>query len=177
VQARLAALQNDAATGQLADLSSLTVAGWLDMAKGRVQPKTHLRYEQLVRRRVNRTSAASNWRSWSRSTSNKCSPPSPEPASRQAVSRWPGRCSKALRDAVKLRLIRTNPAADVEKPKPGKARVRVYDEAQARALLAAATGHCLYALLIVALATRMRQGELFTLPWQDADIQADSVHV
>jgi hypothetical protein len=39
---------------------------------------------------------------------------------------------KALRDALRLRLIPNNPAADVEKPRPVKTTMQVYDEAQAR---------------------------------------------
>ena len=68
---------------------------------------------------------------------------------------------KALRDAVRLHLIPSNPAAEVQKPRPDKPKMQVYDEAQARALLAAASAHRLYALFVLALDTGMRQGELF----------------
>jgi integrase len=68
-------------------------------------------------------------------------------------------------------LIRSNPAADVEKPKPLKAKVQVYYEAQARALLTAAVGHPLEALFVLALDTGMRQGELFALLWSDVDFE------
>jgi integrase len=47
--------------------------------------------------------------------------------------------------------------------------MRVYDEAQARRLMAAASGHRLYALFVLALDTGMRQGELFALSWDDVD--------
>jgi len=57
VQEKLRQLQHDAATGKLADAGSITVqewlTTWLETVKTRVQPKTHLRYEQLVRLRVN----------------------------------------------------------------------------------------------------------------------------
>lgn len=82
---------------------------------------------------------------------------------------------KALRDAVRLRLIVNNPASEVEKPRPGKTRMEVYDEAQAKALLDAAASHRLYALFVLALDTGMRQGELFALCWEDIDFDAGSV--
>src|SRR5262249_21187567 len=53
VQEKLRQLQHDAAAGRLADAGGMTVAEWLarwlETVKSRVQPKTHLRYEQLVR--------------------------------------------------------------------------------------------------------------------------------
>lgn len=84
---------------------------------------------------------------------------------------------KALRDAVRLRLLPNSPASEVEKPRPGKKRMQVYDEAQAKALLDAAASHRLYALFVLAQDTGMRQGELFALCWQDVDFDAGSVFI
>src|SRR5262249_12970484 len=58
VQEKLRQIQNDAATGKLADAGTLTVAEYLtrwleNTARPKVQPKTHLTYEQLARLRVN----------------------------------------------------------------------------------------------------------------------------
>jgi integrase len=53
----------------------------------------------------------------------------------------------------------------------------VSDEAQARALLTAASSHRLYALFLLALDTGMRQGELFAQCWEDIDFDAGSVLV
>ena len=82
---------------------------------------------------------------------------------------------KALRDAVRMRLLASNPVADVEKPKPGKAKMQVYDEGQALTLLDAAAGDRHYAVFVLALDTGMRQGELFALNWLDIDFQAGSI--
>jgi integrase len=182
VQEKLRKIQHDAATGQLADAGAMTVkewlTTWLETSKARIQPKTHLRYEQIVRLRINPHLGAAKLA--------KLAPVHVQQlfsALERATVSARGRqmagtiLHKALRDAVRLRLIPSNPAAEVEKPRPSKPRMQVYDEAQARALLAEAASHRLYALFVLALDTGMRQGELFALCWEDIDFDAGSVLV
>jgi integrase len=182
VQEKLRQMQHDAATGKLTDAGSITVqewlTTWLETVKTRVQPKTHLRYEQLVRLRINPHLGGTRLA--------KLAPVHVQQLftalERAAVSARGRQMAgtllhKALRDAVRLHLIPGNPAAEVEKPRPDKPKMLVYDEAQARALLAAAAGNRLYALLVLALDTGMRQGELFALQWADIDFDAGSVLV
>jgi integrase len=182
VQEKLRQLQHDASTGKLADAGSITVqewlTTWLDMAKTRVQPKTHLRYEQIVRLRVSPHLGGTRLAKLApvhvQQLFAALERAGVSPRGRQMAGTL---LHKALRDAVRLRLITTNPAAEVEKPKPGKPKMQVYDEEQARALLAAASGDRLYALFVLALDTGMRQGELFALEWCDIDFEAGSVQV
>src|SRR5262249_31777048 len=55
-QEKVRRLQTDASNGRLDDAAGMTVRAWLDRwldtARSRVQPKTHLRYEQLIRLRI-----------------------------------------------------------------------------------------------------------------------------
>jgi integrase len=182
VQEKLRQLQHDAATGRLAEANTLTVkewlTTWLETAKSRVQPKTYLRYEQLVRLRINPHLGGTRLA--------KLAPVHIQQLftalEREGVSARGRQMAgtlfhKALRDAVRLHLIPFNPAAEVEKPRPDRPKMEVYDEAQVRALLAVASSHRLYALFVLALDTGMRQGELFALAWDDLDLEAGTVLV
>jgi integrase len=74
---------------------------------------------------------------------------------------------RALKRAVSWKLKGFNPAAEVEKPKVARRDIPVITPDQAAALLDAAAGHRLEALFVLAVASGMRQGELFGLRWQD----------
>jgi integrase len=84
---------------------------------------------------------------------------------------------RAMKRAVAWKLKGFNPAADVEKPKVTRRDIPTISPDQANALLAAAAGHRLEALFVFAVASGMRQGELFGLRWQDVDATAGEVHV
>jgi integrase len=83
----------------------------------------------------------------------------------------------ALNRAVKLRLIRHNPALDVSKPKLGKRDMLILDERQVKRLLEQARPHQLYALFALAVGTGMRQGEILGLHWPDVDFERGTVQV
>jgi hypothetical protein len=121
VQEKLRRLQTDASTGRLDDAGGMTVGTWLDRwldtARSRLQPKTHLRYEQLVRLRIVPVLGSVKLA--------KLAPVHVQQLftvlEREKVSargrQMAGRVlHKSLRDAVRLRLIASNPAADVRSP-------------------------------------------------------------
>jgi integrase len=82
----------------------------------------------------------------------------------------------ALNYAVMMRLIQANPAA-VEEPKKPKREMLFLDDAQGKALLAAAPGAAVGPLVTVAVATGCRQGELLALGWEDFDPRAGTLSV
>jgi integrase len=84
---------------------------------------------------------------------------------------------RALKRAVAWKLKGFNPAAEVERPKVIRRDIPVITPEQASALLEAAAGHRLESLFVFAIASGMRQGELFGLRWQDVDTKAGAVHV
>lgn len=59
----------------------------------------------------------------------------------------------------------------------GQREMQPLNPDQARALLGAARGEKLEALYVLALTTRMRQGELLGLKWEDIDVEAETLHV
>jgi integrase len=84
---------------------------------------------------------------------------------------------KALKAAVRLRLIRYNPCPDVEKPRPIKKEMKFWNSDQASQFLKGAKEDRLHAMYVLALATGMRQGELFGLQWEDIDFGQSAVSV
>jgi integrase len=83
----------------------------------------------------------------------------------------------ALRNAVELRLVASNPCQAVRSPKLPSREMNVLDEFQAKKVLDAAAGSRLFALFVVAIATGMRQGELFALKWSDIDLKRGSISI
>ncbi|MGB8344694.1 MAG: site-specific integrase [Ktedonobacteraceae bacterium] len=84
---------------------------------------------------------------------------------------------EALDNAVRWNIVSRNICDAVTPPKPGKHEAQTLTPDQARKLLATVKGHDLEALLIVALTTGMRHGELLALKWQDIDLESSSLQV
>jgi integrase len=84
----------------------------------------------------------------------------------------------AMKTALRYRLIDSNPAREVERPKKPHREPKWRSAAEA-AFLAhpAVAGHKLFALFRLALDTGMRQVELLALRWPDVDFAARTVHV
>jgi integrase len=76
----------------------------------------------------------------------------------------------ALNKALTWKLIRSNPAVACSLPKIVKQEPKALDETQTAWYLAAAQGHWLYPILLVAAATGGRRGELLALTWRDVDM-------
>jgi integrase len=84
---------------------------------------------------------------------------------------------KALKDAVRWRLVPYNVADAVTPPRPTKPEITPLTAEQVKMLLAAARGRKLEALYIVAVTTGMRIGEMFGLKWSDVDLEAGVLRV
>lgn len=85
--------------------------------------------------------------------------------------------SIALNYAVRLKLIAFNPARGVAKPKGPKRDMLFMDHAQAKAVRLTAAGRPVGALVITALGTGCRQGELLALAWDDIDLRRGKLTV
>jgi integrase len=84
---------------------------------------------------------------------------------------------RALKQAVRWRLLPFNLAADVDRPRGDKAEISPLTAAQAGALLKAARGNRLEALYVLAVTTGMRLGELLGLQWADVDLAGKAIMV
>jgi integrase len=85
--------------------------------------------------------------------------------------------SAALNQAVRQRLLATNPVRQVRKPKPRPREIRPFTDKEARRFLEALKTYRLYALFALALGSGMRQGELFGLRWCDVDLEKEELAV
>ena len=82
---------------------------------------------------------------------------------------------KALKHAVGLGLLSSNPTDAVIRPVPKQEEMQILNEGQVNQLLASASGHRLEALYYLAISTGARIGELLGLKWDDVDFNQRTV--
>jgi Phage integrase, N-terminal SAM-like domain/Phage integrase family len=85
--------------------------------------------------------------------------------------------NKALNQAVAWRLLKHNPCASVDRPKPKDKEQRTWSRAEAQRFLDATETHRHGLLWRVALATGLRRGELQALHWEDVDLERGSLTI
>jgi integrase len=83
----------------------------------------------------------------------------------------------AFAEAVRWGLVPRNVVALVRPPRKAHVEVVALTVEQARALLVAATGNRFEELLVLALKTGMRRGELLALRWEDVDLDKGVLQV
>lgn len=85
--------------------------------------------------------------------------------------------SRSLKQAVKWDLLIRNVCLAVDPPRVAKRCVEVLSPAQVTDLLSEAKGHRLEAILMVAIGTGMRLGEIFALKWENVDLDRAVLYV
>jgi len=84
---------------------------------------------------------------------------------------------RALNVAVRWGLIARNACDMVDQPKVKRREISPLTVEEVQALLKVSEDHRLHALFVLAVATGLRQGELFALHWQDIDLKAGTLAV
>src|SRR5258708_4834153 len=84
---------------------------------------------------------------------------------------------KALDDAVRLGILARNVCDAVAARGREQCERQRLSAEQYQQLLAAAKGHNMEALFVLALTTGMRRGEILALKWQDIDFSHNTLHV
>jgi integrase len=84
---------------------------------------------------------------------------------------------KALENAVRWRLVPRNICEDVSSPRATRYEMQSLTMDQAQRLMEAARGHRFEVLLLLALVTGMRRGELLSLRWKDIQLEEKCLHV
>jgi integrase len=86
--------------------------------------------------------------------------------------------NKALKQAVKERLIYSNPSKGVELPtKQEEEKLHIWNKKQVSRFLARAKKHKYYMIFFLAVNTGMRRGELLGLKWKDIDFNKKRLEV
>lgn len=95
----------------------------------------------------------------------------------RTIARAFGFVRQALKRAVKTRRIQWNPIDGVEAPHDRPPEAKAFDLAEVQQLLQAASGHEYEALIVLAMHTGMRWGELGGLLWSDVDLDKSVIYV
>lgn len=100
------------------------------------------------------------------------------PLSASSISKHHWVLHSALESAVDWELIRRNPAAKVRCPRPEEEpSVRALDDGEKALVLAVTEGKSIHGVVLLALATGMRRGEIIALRWADVDLDAGTISV
>lgn len=152
---------------------------WLDaVAKATVRPSTQERNESCVRVhivphlgkvRLNKLTGQQIQIVYGRLADEGLAPAS--------VVRVHAVLHRALKMAVRWKLIASNPADDVDKPQVGRSEMQHLSKAQVEALLEHATDAVFRAFYALAATTGLRRGELLALKWSDVDFDRGTVLV
>ena len=175
---KLGGLRSDARAGIVAEPSRVTVGEYADnwietVAKQRVRSTTLANYKRLVKLhivpqigglRLTRLTPL-HLQSWQVALEKAGVSPSQRHAAHVLLK-------TVLSHALKLGLIGRNPLDAIDRPRVETKELQVLDPGQVRKLLETAEGHRLKPLLVLAVATGARQGELFGLQWRHIDLEA-----
>ena len=183
---KLTELLEEVRTGQHVDPSKLTLAQWLTtwitLVEPSVRPASFTRYSGIVENHLLEAPIAAipiqEIRSSHIEAYYATIPVGSRPVHHTVLRR-------ALRKAVKDKILRVNPAADLDhsprrRKKPDEAaRVNCWTVTEAKMFLTAAkaAGPQAGALYAVALDSGARKGELCGLPWSDVDLDAGTIRI
>jgi len=100
-----------------------------------------------------------------------------EGLSATTVNRVRATLRRALNRALKLGLVQRNVASLADAPTPKSKQIEPLTREQAATLLETIEGHRLEPLIVLALATGLRQGEILGLSWTDVDLDSGTLTV
>jgi integrase len=178
--AKLDQLRGEARVGTLPEGGAMTVGQlldrWLESSKGKTGERTHEERERIVKNHLRpRVGNLKLAKVNALHVEGLASDMRRDGASAWTVQHAAVVFGTALGHAVRLKLIPSNPAMAVAKPKVPAKEMRCLTDRQAKELLDAAKGQNVYPLLVLALATGCRQGELLGLKWDDIDLKAGAL--
>ncbi|WFU28343.1 tyrosine-type recombinase/integrase [Bradyrhizobium sp. CB1717] len=161
------------------------LTAWIDHIKSQVSPKTHERYDELVKKNIipliggsalirlkpQDISAmyAKALESGRRDGKGGLSP--------RTVHHMHRVLKQALGQAVKWQSLQRNPADAVDPPKVEKSAMETYDMAQTAALIEAMRPTRMHVPTLLAVLCGMRRGEIAALRWKSIDLSAGQLAV
>ncbi len=175
VQRKLAALRREIEHGLTPGDARQTVehylASWLESIKPTIADATWLRHEQFCRLQIVPAIGAVKLSALSaQHVQTLYAALLSSGLSSTTVHHAHATLHKALRAAVRLGLVARNVTEMVEAPRMRHHEMHVLTPEQARRFVEACEGERHAALLVLALTTGMRQGELLALHWKDVNL-------
>lgn len=170
--------------GSYVEPSKLTIAAyldtWLGHAKSQVTPRTHERYSEIVRKNIGPAIGSVNL--------TKLRPQQIADAYSKALTsgRRDGKgglapttvvymhrvLKQALSQAVRWKMLATNPADAVDPPKVERSALQTYDMPQTAELIERIRGSRLMIPVLLGVMCGLRRGEIVALRWRNVDLQA-----
>jgi integrase len=151
---------------------------WLSVYKQSIRPRSHERYEQIIRLHLVPTLGKVKL--------DKLSPQHlqtlytkklEEGLSTNTVIVIHGMLHKALKSAIRWGILAQNVCDRVDIPRRTPFEIHPLTVEQIQKLLEAVRGHTNEALFILAIATGMRRGEIAGLKWQDTNMEQGTLQV
>jgi integrase len=161
---------------------------WIETMRSRVSPKTHERYSEIVNnflapsfgavvlRKLTPIQIQEKYNSWETSGRRDKKSGGLAPRTRVHIHRI---FRAALKNAVKIRLIGSNPVDDVLPPIAKKAIASTLTIEQSTVLLSFLQEKHpqLYWPVLLAITTGMRRGEIVALRWKNVDFEHSTIRV
>lgn len=179
---KLAEVLKERGDGLLLDAGNLTVAeflaNWLESEKESVRESTHNRREEVIRLHVNpsighlrlsKLNALHVQRLYALKLDDGLSP--------GTVRLIHANLSKALRKAVRWRLVSVNVARAATAPKNTVEEVKPLTREEVKRLLDVARGDRFECLYVLAVTCGLRRGELLGLRYEDIDLKRSTLQV
>ncbi len=178
---KLATLVAENSKGEYVDQSKVTVAEFIDRwkrdwASSHVSPKTFERYAELLRNHVVANVGNIHLQKLRPIHINELystllkGNTTRKPIAPRTVGHVHRVLHRALGHANRWGLVQQNVAALVSPPRVAAAEIDLLSPAQVQAVLRKLVGRAIYPILVTALATGMRRGELLALRWQDVKL-------
>ncbi|MFL5626880.1 MAG: tyrosine recombinase XerC [Ktedonobacteraceae bacterium] len=151
---------------------------WLSVYKQRIRPRSHERYEQIIRLHLVPTLGKIKLDKLSpQHVQQLYSKKLEEGLSTNTVLVIHGMLHKALKSAMRLGILAQNVCDRVDVPREVPYEIHPLTVEQAQRFLEAIHGHPNEALFILAITTGMRRGEIAALKWHDIDMEHATLHV
>jgi integrase len=178
----LAEVQTARRTGQFVEPDKITVGEWVlrylqTYVKPKVQPTSYANYKIVAEKHIIPALGSIPLQKLRLHAVQEFYNKAAERLSPWRIARIHHVLNGALKQAVRERLIPTNPAEYTTRPPIKRKEMTVLSGEEVNRYLEAAKGHRLYAAFLLELSTGLRRGELLALKWEDVNFTEGTLTV
>ncbi len=183
VRDKLAILQHQKATGTLTDAGKMTVAEWIThwhetISTPRVRPSSAAAYRDIIKcHTVPRIGGIKLSKFLPVNLQTMYAEMERDGKTARMRQKVHDVLRRAFNVAMKQGMLQRNPCHFVDVPKYQPPEMKTLTPEQAAKLVKTSEGDRFHALIVLAVTTGMRQGELFGLKWEDIDLETGQLSV